>query len=675
MSRLGRSSARRFLSMVVALGCCAWAAVGSAPGQGEGEPVHAGTDSAVDLRAPAERDGFSFVVFGDRTGGPPEGISVLEEGVRMANRLDPDFVMTVGDMIQGYNEAPEWLTQMHEYQGVMADLRAPWYPVLGNHDVYARGRPPGGHKELYKRHFGPLYYSFDYRWAHIVCLSSDEAQSFRNPSVNQNMSSEQLDWLRADLEASEAEQVFVFLHHPRWTGSYDGCNWPEVHEVLVADGRCTAVFAGHTHRWVDYGVRDGIRYLVLGRTGGAAGTLLESSSMHVVTHVRARREGITLGVMQTGSLFGGDMVSADELREMGRLSKGGWLSVEGSLSAFDLRKGALPLRLTVTNPTGREVGWALARPNPSSFWRVSLAGDGGPLGGRLAPGASANLSISVRPLTSFEGAVPPDHPALLATSRPLPEAELELTYSLGSGLEQTFQAVRRLPISPPGLSGETGSAPAGEGRVLELDGASALRVDLDEDLDQLTVECWVRGPAPKERAGLVCRTEQSGFGIFWRDSGGESAVPRGMVYVEGREGGGAEYAVAGASEPWEFGEWTHLALSHDGSRVRFFVNGTLTGEAAGGEAFSNGLPLFIGADTDGQANPVSFFEGQVDEVRVSRRARYRLPFQPSRILERDVDTVLLLHLDRQVGGFHPDDSGGARHAWPVGSPRLVRAQR
>ena len=50
-----------------------------------------------------EEDGFLFAVFGDRTGGPPEGIEVLAEAVAEVNLIDPDLVMTVGDLIKmGY---------------------------------------------------------------------------------------------------------------------------------------------------------------------------------------------------------------------------------------------------------------------------------------------------------------------------------------------------------------------------------------------------------------------------------------------------------------------------------------------------------------------------------------------------------------------------------------------
>ncbi|MDG1837806.1 MAG: hypothetical protein P8I91_03280, partial [Phycisphaerales bacterium] len=62
------------------------------------------------LATPVQDDAFLFAVFGDRTGGPPEGVKVLVQAVADTNLIDPDLVMTVGDLVQGYNTRPLWLT-------------------------------------------------------------------------------------------------------------------------------------------------------------------------------------------------------------------------------------------------------------------------------------------------------------------------------------------------------------------------------------------------------------------------------------------------------------------------------------------------------------------------------------------------------------------------------------
>lgn len=95
------------------------------------------------LPAPDEQDAFFFVVFGDRTGGRPEDTAVLEQAVRDTNLLEPDLVMTVGDLVEGYNDTAPWMDQMREFKGVMDDLLCPWFPVAGNHDIYFAARRSG----------------------------------------------------------------------------------------------------------------------------------------------------------------------------------------------------------------------------------------------------------------------------------------------------------------------------------------------------------------------------------------------------------------------------------------------------------------------------------------------------------------------------------------------------
>ena len=74
--------------------------------------VHTPRKNARLLPLPKEKDVWHFLIYGDRTGGPSEGIAVLSQAVDEVNLIEPDLVMTVGDLIQGYNRTPQWLVQM-----------------------------------------------------------------------------------------------------------------------------------------------------------------------------------------------------------------------------------------------------------------------------------------------------------------------------------------------------------------------------------------------------------------------------------------------------------------------------------------------------------------------------------------------------------------------------------
>lgn len=230
------------------------------------------------LVAPVMNTGFNFLVFSDRTGSDDaEATKIWGKAVQQANRMQPDFVMTVGDLIQGYGGRESWLEQTAAFLAETNKLTIPWYPVAGNHDVYwyrdTEGRPNDHHESDYESHFGPLWYVFEYDNCWFIVLYSDEGdyetgEKDYNNAALQKMSDQQYNWLKETLDkAKDADHVFLFLHHPRWLGTHYGDSWQRVHELLKNAGNVSAVFAGHYHRML-YSQMDGIDYYVLATTGG-----------------------------------------------------------------------------------------------------------------------------------------------------------------------------------------------------------------------------------------------------------------------------------------------------------------------------------------------------------------------------------------------------------------------
>ncbi|MGI8958475.1 MAG: metallophosphoesterase family protein [Bryobacteraceae bacterium] len=198
-------------------------------------------------------DEFHFVILGDRTGGAAPG--VYEEAWRETDRDHPDFVISVGDTIEGGND----LNADAEWQQIMHTL-APYrhyrlFLTPGNHDVWSEASAQAFEK--YSKR--PLHYSFDYQQAHFTVL--DNSRSDRMPA-------EELAYLQKDLQVHEKQPVkFIFSHRPSWILQAVLGNPHFPMQRLAKQYGVNYVIAGHVHEMLHFQL-DGATYLSIASSGG-----------------------------------------------------------------------------------------------------------------------------------------------------------------------------------------------------------------------------------------------------------------------------------------------------------------------------------------------------------------------------------------------------------------------
>jgi 3',5'-cyclic-AMP phosphodiesterase len=195
---------------------------------------------------------FRFCILGDRTGDAQRGVY---EGVwHDLDLLHPDFVVNVGDTIQGGNDSTaeaEW----RALRPLWERYKYPQYFTPGNHDIWS----PESRK-IYEKETGrPAYYGFDYQNAHFTVLDNSQTE---------DLSDDQMEFLARDLAAhKDRDPKFVLFHKPFWLipVKFQSSHFP-FHQLAKKYG-VRYVISGHGHQFVRL-TEDGIVYLEAGSSGG-----------------------------------------------------------------------------------------------------------------------------------------------------------------------------------------------------------------------------------------------------------------------------------------------------------------------------------------------------------------------------------------------------------------------
>jgi len=209
---------------------------------------------------------FQFAVISDRTGGHRQGI--FSKAVQQINLLQPEFVMSVGDLIEGSQDQETNRKQWTELNGYLSQFQMPFFYVPGNHDA---SNPASA--KVWNEKFGRRNFSFTYQNCLFIGLNTNdedqddpkEAASFKKLRIGKS----QLEQFSETLKQNpDPRWIFIFLHHPIWNSKdLEKTNWPAIEKLLR--GKKYNVFCGHVHSFRKY-LRNNNSYYQLATTGGGS---------------------------------------------------------------------------------------------------------------------------------------------------------------------------------------------------------------------------------------------------------------------------------------------------------------------------------------------------------------------------------------------------------------------
>jgi hypothetical protein len=187
-----------------------------------------------------------------------------------------------------------------------------------------------------------------------------------------------------------------------------------------------------------------------------------------------------------------------------------------------------------------------------------------------------------------------------------------------------------------------------QGNALSLAGLGFARAtdrpSLDMGSQSLTVEAWINYNAASDSDAIIL-DKSFGAQVDYRlelTGSGDARTPRFYIF--------SSVYSATAAEPIPPGQWFHVAGVYDGTSLNIYINGEPAGSrSTTGNTRANSGHLVIGANAIGNG---SFFNGQIDEVRIWNTAKTMLEIRDNfqRTLRGDEDNL--------VAYFRFDETGG-----------------
>lgn len=269
-------------------------------------------------------DQFSFAVIGDLNSGERAG--VLEVAVEQINLLRPEFILSIGDLVEGGTEDTVQLKKEYDhFDERMSKAKAPIFHLGGNHDFTNPVM-----RKYWEKRYGKRYYHFVFKNVLFMVLDSEDYPEERMWKVYKarKRAIELLDSGKIELaqlteyyrmperatgEISDAQSAyfekviadnpnvrwtFVLMHKPVWQRTGKG----SLERIEAALGsRKFTVLNGHQHKY-SYIERNQHDYIMLGTTGGGQDPSSDRAFDHIMYATMADDEPVMANLRLGGIL-------------------------------------------------------------------------------------------------------------------------------------------------------------------------------------------------------------------------------------------------------------------------------------------------------------------------------------------------------------------------------------
>ncbi len=321
---------------------------------------------------------LTFAVLGDRTGSArPRVFAQILDEVKL---LGPDFVLSVGDLIEGYTKDGVALNQ--EWDSVLGLVRSvgvPFYACPGNHDIF-----DAASETVFARRVGPRRRTIRLGNASFVVVDNSRWPAF------ESMPGSELRGLESELaRARRSRHTFVLMHRPWWRHALETGQPDAMHDLFLRYG-VDYVFTGHDHFYCTH-TQDSIRYIQVGPSGSRTKRFdnREQGGFQNYLWCRINGDTVTITVREPGRYapLPASVVTWEAVQALDQARRE-VVTIE-RLSVPEADRLSTSAQVTLRNLTAAHASGEFVWHDSASAWKVLP----GRMGFALAPHASLSQSF------------------------------------------------------------------------------------------------------------------------------------------------------------------------------------------------------------------------------------------------------------------------------------------